>query len=142
MLLEWYIICAKVKSWCVSCGRLVFLTWYIYECQYEMSWIRMIKPLSLSYMNDMRPWMLIRKSFMWNLQPSGKVMILEVESNNGILLIWMVDLRLVGWNNMKSSLVKSLSYPHLHWKAALGDRFGRVNVIGLWNRYGTSSCDP
>ena len=52
----------------------------------------------------------------------------------------MVDFVLVAWKGMKSYLAK-LSYPINHCKETLGDLFCNVNVIGLWTRYDTSSCD-
>ena len=32
----------------------------------------------------MWPWMILRGSFMWDLEPSGKVMYIEDKSSNGI----------------------------------------------------------
>ena len=85
MFLEWHVISVKVK-YVVSClGWLVPLTWCMYECEYEISWLRMLNSLSLVCMNDMRPWIVLRGSFMWNLKPSGKV--IEVESRYGILQV-------------------------------------------------------
>ena len=78
----------------VLCGRLVSLTWYMYECEYEIYWLRILKPLSLVCMK------MLRSFFISNLKPSGKVMNLEVESRNSILLVWLMVLRLVWWNNM------------------------------------------
>ena len=69
------------------CGRLVSLTWYMYEREHEMYWLRMLIPLSIVCMNGIIPWMILRKSFIWNLEPSGKVMNLEVECLNGVLLV-------------------------------------------------------
>ena len=40
--------------------------------------------------------MILRKSFIWNLEPSGKVMNLEVECLNGVLLVMNDGLK-VGW---------------------------------------------
>lgn len=40
-----------------------------------------------------------------------------------------MELRFVGCNGIISSLGKSSSYLRLHYKAALGDLFGRANVI-------------
>lgn len=57
--------------------------------------------------------------------------ILEVESRNSVLLMLMVELRLIGWNDMKSTIGRSLSYPLCHLKEALGDIFGSVNVIRI-----------
>ena len=56
----------------------------------------MIKPLSILCMNDMRPLMKLISSFMWNLEPSGKVMNLEVKSRNCIFFVMNDGLR-VGW---------------------------------------------
>ena len=132
-----------VIKWCLGVSYVVDFCPLldIYECEYEMSWLSMIKTLSLFYKNNMRPWIFLRRSFMWNLQSSGKVMILEFEVvmvslfyECGLMVFWV--------EYMKSSLGKSLSYPLCHWKEALGDLCGMVNVIGLWTRYGTSSCDP
>ena len=52
----------------------------MYEYEYYISWLMMLKPLSLECKNDMWPWIMLRGYFMWNLQPSGKVMNVEVES--------------------------------------------------------------
>ena len=72
----------------VSCvGRLVSLTWYIYEGEYVMSWLRMLKYPSLECMKDMWPWMMLRGSFMWNLKHSVKIINVEVESCNGIFQV-------------------------------------------------------
>ena len=68
-------------------GGLVSFTWCLYEYEYMMSWLRMIKSLSIECIIHMWPWMMLRGPFMWNLEPSGKVMELEVESHNGILLV-------------------------------------------------------
>ena len=57
----------------------------------------------------------------------------EVENPNGILHVkkWWT-LRLIGWNDIKLILRKFImSYLCGHWKVALVDLFGRVNVIGL-----------
>ena len=78
VLLVLYVICDTVKSWCVLCGWLVSLTWCMYECDYDMSWLRMLSTISLVCMNGMRPLMFLRGSFMWNLEPSGRVMNLDV----------------------------------------------------------------
>ena len=59
----------------------------MYECEYDMSWLKMLKTLVLVCVNDIRPWMMLTRSFMWNLEPIGKVMILEVENHNSILLL-------------------------------------------------------
>ena len=85
--------------------------------------------------------MVLKRSLMWNLKPSGKVMNFEVESRNGIILVWMIDLRFVRWNNIISSFWKLLSYLYRHCKEPLGDIFCKVNVIGLWSTYGTPSYD-
>ena len=86
MLLEWHIIWVKVK-YVVSClGWLMSLTWCMYECEYEMSWLRMLNPLTLVCMNVI-PLLMLTGSFMWNLKPRGKVMNVEVESRNGILQV-------------------------------------------------------
>ena len=66
------------------CGRLMSLTWDMYECEYKIPWLRILKPLILVCMNGMRPLIMLRGSFMWNLEPCGKVMNFEVESRNGI----------------------------------------------------------
>ena len=77
MFLQWNVICVKVK-YVVSClGWLLSLTWCMYEYVYEMSWLRMIKTLSVVCMNNMRPKMMLWESFMRNLEPSGKVMDVE-----------------------------------------------------------------
>ena len=59
----------------------------MYDCKYEISWLKIIKPLSLVCINDIRPSMMVRESFMWNLENSGKVMNVEVERHNGILQV-------------------------------------------------------
>ena len=87
MLLEWHVICVEVK-YVVSClGRLVSFNWWKYECEYEISLLRMLKPLSLVCMNDIRPWIMLRGSFMWNHEPSGKVRYVEVKTRNGSLQV-------------------------------------------------------
>ena len=49
----------------------------------------------------------VNRVFMCNLEPSGKVMNVEVESRNGILQVKeMIDLRLIGWNGIISILGK------------------------------------
>ena len=131
MLIEWYAICAKVK-YVVSClCWLVSITSFLYQCEYEMSWLRILKPLCLELMNDIRPWMTLRRSFMWNLEPSGTVMNIEVENLNGILLV-MND----GHHHIFLRKV-IMTYFFCHCKAALGDIFCRVNVIGWWTWYRT-----
>ena len=52
--------------------------------------------------------MILTRSFMWNLKPSGKVINLEVESLNGILLVMNDGQKLGAWNDIISSLGKSL----------------------------------
>ena len=52
-----------------------------------MSWLRILNPLGLVCINDMRSWVILRGSVMWNLEPSGKVMNLEVESCYDIFLV-------------------------------------------------------
>ena len=47
----------------------------------------MINPISFVCMNDMRPSMMLRRSFIWNLETSSKVKKLEVKSPNHFLLI-------------------------------------------------------
>ena len=78
---------------------------------------------------------------MWSLQPSFKVMI---SFKSKIIMVFLLcecwTKGLIGWNNIKSSLGKTLSYPQDHCKATLWDLFGKVNVIGLRTRYRTSSC--
>ena len=93
---EWYVICNKVKYLVSCCGRLVSLTLYMYEYEYDMPWLRMLNPFSLVCMNGMRRWMMLRGSFIWNLEPCDKVMNFVVESHNGILLI-MNDGLMVVW---------------------------------------------
>ena len=131
-----------VLKWSIGvlCGWLVYLTWYMHECEYDMSWLGMINPLCIVCMNDMRPWMVLRSSFIGTINLVVRLWP-WIESCNGILVVWMMDLRMVGCNGMQSSLGKSLSYLLCHWKAAPGDLFGRVNMIELWTRYETSSCD-
>lgn len=48
---------------------------------------------------------------------------IKIESCNVILLVLEMKLEMVGRNGMKSFLEMSLSYPFLHWKAAIGDSF-------------------
>ena len=76
--------------------------------------------------------MVLRESIMWNLEPRGKIMNVEVVSLNDILQKkGMMDLKLIGLNciilvlrkviiRFLSPLCGSLS----------GSFFGRVNVIG------------
>ena len=45
----------------------------------------MLKPLSLVYINDMRPYMMLRGPFMLNFEHSCKVMNVKVEILNVIL---------------------------------------------------------
>ena len=80
---------------------------------------------------------------MWNLEPSGKVANIVVKSHNGILQVkeWYTE----GWldgTTLYQSLVKSWWASCCHCKVALVDLFGRVNVIGLWNWYGTPLYAP
>ena len=86
-LKEWHVICVKVKYFLCSVDLIFSLTWCMYQCEYDMSWLQMLKTLSHVGMNDMRPWMMLRGSFMWNLEPSDKDMNVEVESSNGILQV-------------------------------------------------------
>ena len=87
MLIEWLVICVKVK-YVVSClDGLMSLTWCLYEYECMMSSLRMLKSLSIECMKDMWPWIKLRGYFMWNLELSGKVMYVEVESRNGILQV-------------------------------------------------------
>ena len=72
----------------MSClGWLMSITLCMYKCDYDMSWVRMVKPLSLECMNDMWPQKMLRCYFTWNLEPSCKVMDFEVESRNDILQV-------------------------------------------------------
>ena len=51
--------------------------------------------------------MMILRSFAWNLEQSGKVINREVVSRNGILQSkGVMDLRLIGWNDIISYLRK------------------------------------
>ena len=52
--------------------RLVSLTWYMYIVNMT-SWLSMLELLSLVSMIDIWHWTLLRRSFLWNLQPSWKV---------------------------------------------------------------------
>ena len=55
VLLEWHVLWVKVK-YVVSClGWFVSLDWCMYECEYVMSWLRMLKFLSVEFINDIRP---------------------------------------------------------------------------------------
>ena len=84
-LKECHLKCVKVK-YVVSClGWLVSLNWCLYCYEYVMYSIIMLKSLSFECIIFMRPWIMLGGSFMWNLEPSGKVMYVEVESRNGIL---------------------------------------------------------
>ena len=74
----------------------------------------------------------VKRVFMWNLEPSGKLMNVELESRNGILQVKVE--KTYGW------LARTKSYQTLrmswwascrHWKVALKDLFGRVYVVGL-----------
>ena len=107
VFLEWLVLWVKVK-YVVSClGWLVSLTWCIYDYEYVMYWIRMLKSLRLECINDMWPLMKLRVSYMWNLEPSGKVMNVEVIIHNGVLQSKrMMDLRLIGWNEIILILMK------------------------------------
>lgn len=135
----WLYICVSRMIWYmwstfVSClCRFVSLTSYMHN-ENMNSWIRMLKPLSLVCINYMWPTKLFKSLFMLIRQPSYKVMIsFKCDSRNGILLVWMAS-----WKGIKLSLRKSLSYPLDDCKATLGDLFVKVNVFGLWTRYGTS----
>ena len=55
VLLEWHVISVKVKYVGSCLGWLVSLTWCMYECEYEIHWLGMLKPFSLVYMNYMSP---------------------------------------------------------------------------------------
>ena len=55
VLIEWHVICVKVK-YVVSClGWLVSVTWGMYECEYEMSRLRILNPLSVVCTSDIIP---------------------------------------------------------------------------------------
>ena len=75
---------------------------------------------------------MLKRSYTWNLKPSGKGMNIEVESHYGILLVMNDRLRfdLMELNDiiLKSVMTK---YAFNHCKVVLVDLFGRVNVIGL-----------
>ena len=129
----------------VSClGWLVSLSWSLYEYEYVMSWLWMLKSLSIECMNDMWPHMKLRGSFMWNLEPGGKVMNVEVVSRNGILQSkGIMDLILIGWNDIILIFRKvMMSFLSPLWGNPSRPFFGRVNVIGLWTCYGTLLCEP
>ena len=87
---------------------------------------------------------MLRESFMWNLELSGKVMNVEVESSNGILQSkGMIDLRLIFWNKIILILIKvMMSFFSPLWGSPNGPFFGRVNVIGSWTWYGIPLCEP
>ena len=133
-LKEWHVIYVKVK-YVVSClGWLVSLAWCMYESEYLMSWLRMLKSLSLECMKDMWPWMMLRGSYMWNLDPSGKVINVEVEIPDGILQSkGMIDLRLICSNDIILILCEvMMRFLSPLWGSRNGTFFGRVNVIELW----------
>ena len=69
---------------------------------------------------------------MWNLQPSGKVMNIEVESRNGILLLINDGLKFDLLEQFHIILRKVIMrYLYCHCKLSLEELFVRVNVIGL-----------
>ena len=76
--------------------------------------------------------MILRRSFMWNLEPSGKVMNLDVESRNGILLVMNYGLR-VDWMEQHHIILRKVMVIYLcrYCEVALEYLFCRVNVIGL-----------
>ena len=73
MLIEWVVIFVKGNMWCLVLVELSLTCW-MYECEYVKFWVRMLMSVSLECMNDMWPWIMLWGSFMWNLEPSGKVM--------------------------------------------------------------------
>ena len=81
---------------------------------------------------------------MWNLEPSGKVMNVEVVSfNNFIKIRGMIDLRLIGLKKITLILREvMIRFFYLLWGSPSGPFFGRVNLIGLWICYGTLLCKP
>ena len=52
--------------------------------------------------------MILTSSFKWNFEPRCTVMSLEIKSRNGILLVMNNAVKVVGWNDIISSLGKSL----------------------------------
>ena len=103
MLIIWHVICVKVKYVVSYFGRLVSLTWYIYEWYVNIicvDWVGLVHPCKV-WMNDIWPWMMLRGSFMWKLEHSHKFINVEVESRNGILQRkGMMELLLIGWNDI------------------------------------------
>ena len=81
---------------------------------------------------------------MWNLQPSAKVINVEVFSRKGILQSKrMIGFRLIVWNDIILILRKVILTFFLPlWGSPSGPFIGRVNVIGLWTFYGTLLCEP
>ena len=74
----------------------------------------------------------VNGTIMWNLQPSGKVMNIEVECFNGILHLMNDGLKVGQLEQHHIILTKvMMSYFHRHCKVDLGDLFGTVNLIGL-----------
>ena len=69
---------------------------------------------------------------MWNVEPSDKVMNIEVVSHNDILKSKrMIDLRLIGLNDIMLILRKvMMSFLSPLWGRPSGPFFGRVNMIG------------
>ena len=69
---------------------------------------------------------------MWNLKPSGKVMTLKssalmvyfMKRSGGIRVDWMEQHHVILRNVI-------MSYPLPHYKVALVDHFGKVNVTWL-----------
>ena len=87
VLVQCLVVCLKEK-YVVSCpGWLVSLAWCLYQSEYVISLLRMLMYLSLEFVNDMWPWVMLRGSFMWNLVHSGKVINIEVKSRNDILQV-------------------------------------------------------
>ena len=76
--------------------------------------------------------MMIRRSCPLSLKPSGKVMNFEVKSFNGILHETNDELRVDWLERHHINLRKvMMRYIFFHFRVALVDLFGRVNVIGL-----------
>ena len=114
----------------------------LYECEYEKSWLRMLNHLCTVFMTDVRPCIMLRRSFMWTLKPSGKVFNLEVESGHSILLVMNDGLKFYWLERYHIILRKAYELSCLHCIPALGDLNGRVNVIVLWTWYVTPLYEP
>ena len=77
-------------KWSMWCLVLVDLCPLLDACMNMNMWfldLGCYKSLSLECMKDMWSWIMLRGSFMWNLEPSGKIMYVEVASLNNILQV-------------------------------------------------------